>query len=100
MDGLTPAEGAAQEAFEEAGVRGKPHDRCLGIYSYHKTLAQKTQHPRLVMVYPLYAKKLVNKFREAGQRRRKWFSPKKAAARVDEPELAQILRTFDARMLR
>ena len=34
--GLTPAETALQEAWEEAGVRGRVEDLCLGLYSYVK----------------------------------------------------------------
>ncbi|WP_338055504.1 NUDIX hydrolase [Shimia biformata] len=100
MHGLTPAEAALQEAFEEGGVKGKAHDVCLGIYSYFKTFEDRRDLPCLVMVYPVKAKKLLTSFREAGQRRRKWFSPKKAAAKVREPELSQILRSFDPRHLR
>jgi hypothetical protein len=37
---------------------------------------------------------------EAGARRRKWLTPKKAAQRVDEPELKQIIAKFDPARLR
>ncbi len=94
LDGITPAQGAAQEAWEEAGVQGKPSDRCLGLYSYQKSIGAEREVPCLVMVYPIKAKKLARQYPEAGQRRRKWFSPKKAAARVAEAELAQILKSF------
>jgi hypothetical protein len=36
-------------------------------------------------------------FPEAGQRKRKWLSPKKAARRVSEPELRHLLSGFDPR---
>lgn len=100
MAGKTPAAAAAQEAWEEAGVEGKVFDTCLGLYPYMKAVDAKTTLPVLVMVYPLKAKNLASKFPEAGERRRKWLSPKKAASLVAEPELAKILKTFDARMLR
>lgn len=100
MDGMTPAQAAAQEAFEEAGVKGTPSDQCLGLYSYQKGLDDKADLPCLVMVYPVEAQKLLDVYREAGQRRRKWFSPKKAAEQVAEPELAQIIRTFKPRRAR
>jgi len=45
-------------------------------------------------------KSLESDFPERGQRRRKWFSAKKAAQRVQEPELARILKDFDPRALR
>lgn len=99
MDGKTPGESALQEAWEEAGVRGKVIDRCLGIYSYNKAVTPKKGFPCVAMVYPIKVKALKRKYPEVGQRQRKWFSPKKAAARVEEPELAQILKTFDPRLL-
>lgn len=100
MDGKTPAESAAQEAWEEAGVVGEAHDQCLGLYSYNKTMGRGVGLPCVAMVYPVLVKTLGSDFPEKGQRQRKWFSPKKAAARVQEPELARILRDFDVRVLK
>ena len=100
MPGETPADAAAQEAWEEAGVRGKTFDQCLGLYSYLKRQDSKRSLPCLVMVYPVKAKKLASRFPEAGQRRRKWFSLKKASKLVSEPELAQLIRSFDPRILK
>jgi hypothetical protein len=45
-------------------------------------------------------KKFEDIYPEAGLRRRKWFSLKKAATRLAEPELQQILRDFDPKRLR
>ncbi|MEP3634228.1 MAG: NUDIX hydrolase [Shimia thalassica] len=103
MSGLTPSEAAAQEAWEEAGVKGITHDAPVGSYFYSKTIKTRggpMPMPVMTIVYPMQARKLASKYPEAGQRRRKWLSPKKAALRVKEPELAQILRKFDARLLR
>lgn len=96
MDGLTPAGAAAQEAWEEAGVRGRGQDICLGIYSYTKTMEKGADLPVVVAVFPVEVRKLADEFPEAGLRKRKWFSPKKAAARVKETELKYLLRKFDA----
>lgn len=100
MDGKTPADCAAQEAWEEAGVIGKAHDQCLGLYSYNKVLVDSDGFPCVAMVYPVRVKSLVPDFPEKTQRRRKWFTPKKAAERVVEPELARILRDFDPKIIR
>lgn len=100
MDGLTPAECAAREAWEEAGVIGKAHDRCLGLYSYDKVLDSAGSYPCVAMVYPVEVASLAASYPEIAQRRRKWFSPKKAARLVTEPELARILRDFDPRLLK
>ncbi len=99
MDGMTPAECAAQEAWEEAGVRGDIHDRCLGMFSYGKLMDTGDVVPCLAMVYPVRVRGLSDDFPEVNQRRRKWCSRKKAARMVMEPELARILRDFDPRSL-
>lgn len=100
MDGMTPAECAAQEAWEEAGVRGHAHDHCLGLFSYNKILEPEAVLPCVAMVYPIRAKSLARTYPEMKQRRRKWFSRKKAAGLVVEPELARILRDFDPKYLK
>lgn len=100
MDNKTPAKTAAQEAWEEAGVIGDATDRCLGVFSYSKTGIHPNELPCMVMVYPVRIKSLAADYPEKSQRRRKWFSPDKAAAKVAEPELARILRDFDPRVLR
>lgn len=94
MAGKTPAEAALTEAWEEAGVKGHALDLCVGLYSYHKAMADGQSVPCVVAVFPVEVKRLSDTFPEAGQRRRKWFSPKKAAARVREPDLQLILREF------
>ncbi|WP_233192654.1 NUDIX hydrolase [Acidimangrovimonas sediminis] len=93
MAGLGPSETARQEAYEEAGVDGKVRDACAGLYSYTKVLGpdRSTGVPCVVAVYPIEVRKLAGKFPEAQERRRKWFSPKKAASKVDEPELGALL---------
>ncbi|MBW4707686.1 NUDIX hydrolase [Roseobacter sp. YSTF-M11] len=98
MDGMTPADSAAQEAWEEAGVRGKSDGRCLGIFSYNKETDDNGAFPCLVMVYAVQVQELASDFPEMGQRHRKWMSRKKAAKVVDEPELARILLDFDPRI--
>lgn len=99
MLGKRPAEAAAQEAWEEAGVKGTVSDQCLGLYSYYKTRTRFGTLPCLVNVYPVKARKLSKIYPEVGQRRRKWFSPKKAAKLVREPELARLIKSFDPETL-
>jgi len=100
MDGETPARAAATEAYEEAGVEGKVSDLCLGIYSYTKSLPKGDNLPIVVAVFPFKVKGLLKKFPEAGQRKRKWFSLKKAAELISEPELGPLIRNFDLKRLR
>lgn len=99
MDGKTPAEAAAQEAWEEAGVSGTAWDNSIGLYSYIKSVDGGEALPCLTLVYPVKVKKLAKSFPEAKQRRRRWVSRKKAARMVREPELARIIRDFDPRKL-
>ncbi|MEL6564346.1 MAG: NUDIX hydrolase [Pseudomonadota bacterium] len=97
INNKTPSESAAQEAWEEAGVIGRPDPRPLGLFSYVKTTGAEAGWPCVAMVYAVRVKSLESDFPEAGQRKRKWVSRKKAAAMVGEPELARILRDFDPR---
>lgn len=90
---------AAQEAWEEAGVIGNCRTRSLGRYFHFKVMSDGNEAPCLVEVFPIKVKRLADKFPERSERHRRWFSPKKAAARVAEPELAQMIRKFDPRIL-
>ncbi|WP_092694099.1 NUDIX hydrolase [Tranquillimonas rosea] len=94
IDGLTPAGSAAREAYEEAGVSGSISETCLGIYSYTKELAGDDL-PCVVALFPLKVERKMSMWPEKPERRRRWMSPKKAASRVREPELARLLRNFD-----
>jgi len=100
MDGITPADAAGQEAWEEAGARGKLYQDCIGLYSYSKFLDEDLSLPVIVAVFALEVSRLDDTFPEAGRRKRKWVSPNKAAARVDEVELKHLLRSFDPARLR
>lgn len=99
MDGATPSEAAAREAYEEAGLEGRTVDVCLGIYSYTKALEDDGDVPCVVAIFPLKVKRVLRDWPEAKQRKRKWFSTKKAATLVDMPELKRILREFDPFLL-
>lgn len=100
ISGKTPAETAAREAWEEAGVKGTASSRVLGVYTYEKHRSRSDELPCLAMLYPLEVKALAKKFPEAGERKRRWVSPKKAASLVAEPELARMLRDFDPKSKR
>lgn len=99
IDGKTPAQSAAIEAWEEAGVLGVSDGRCIGIFSYSKDTADQGALPCLAMIFAIEVQDLADTYPEAHERERKWFSRKQAAKRVEEPELARILRDFDPRVL-
>ncbi len=95
IDGKSPDEAAAQEAFEEAGVKGRVHDFALGRYRYKRDDQSAHTRSAEAYIFPLQVKKLAKDFKEKGQRKVKWFSPKKAAMLVREPKLKKIIRNFD-----
>ncbi len=98
-NGATPADAAACEAWEEAGVEGKVKPVCLGIFSYSKEIDEREPLPCVVAVFPLRVKKMRGSFPEKGQRRRKWMSLKKAAELADDRELSAIIAGFDPKRL-
>ena len=93
MHKQTPANAAATEAYEEAGVSGEAVDFCLGVYSYHKP-TKVGNAPIITMVYPVHVTHVHSKWPESEQRRRKWMSPAKAAKKLSEPELKRIVAGF------
>ena len=93
MDGLTPAEAAATESYEEAGIRGRM-GAFQGLYTYQKRLKDLTMRVLTVEVFLLQVDSELSFWPEAQQRRRRWLSAAAAANAVDEPELAEIIRTF------
>lgn len=100
MDGATPAEAAATEAYEEAGIEGKLSNAVIGFYGYLKHMEEADHLPIVVAIFPIRVKKLLQDWPEKSDRKRRWFPAKKAAALVDEPELRQIIKHFDPRALR
>ena len=97
MHKQTPAQAAATEAYEEAGLKGEVVDLCLGVYSYTKP-AKVANAPIITLVYPLQVTHVHSKWPEGHERRRKWFPQKKAAKKLDEPALRKIVASFDPRM--
>ena len=97
MHKQTPAQAAATEAWEEAGLTGKTYDRCLGVYTYQK-MKNKQTFPVVTLVYPMRVTNVHSEWPEAHQRRRRWVSLKKAADKVAEPELKRIIASFTPAM--
>ncbi|KFE34769.1 NUDIX hydrolase [Thioclava atlantica] len=92
MRGRSLSGAARQEAWEEAGVKGKIAKEPIGEFHYDKILDDGSAAPIDVVVFPLRVEQLEKAFPEAHQRKRKWFSPKSAAKNVHEEGLQQILR--------
>ena len=98
MEGRSPAEAAAREAWEEAGVQGQVADDGLGQFAYEKVLSPKRALSCEVQVFALRVAKVVDKFPERKERRRKWFAAEKAARKVNEPQLRALLEGLPANL--
>ncbi|MFT2214304.1 NUDIX hydrolase [Rhizobium giardinii] len=94
MKGKSPQKAAAIEAKQEAGVKGKIKPGPVGNYFYWKR-DPSCFLPVRVTVYPLKAQTILSRWKERGQRLRKWLRPSEAALLVDEPQLVSLLRSFD-----
>ncbi|AYM14903.1 NUDIX hydrolase (plasmid) [Agrobacterium pusense] len=82
---------AREEAWEEAGVRGRVCKNPYGHYRYDKKVSHDEFIPCLVQVHLLTVSTLKDDFPEKGQRQIRWFSPEEASGLVIEPELKQLL---------
>jgi 8-oxo-dGTP pyrophosphatase MutT (NUDIX family) len=92
--GLTLAESAAREAFEEAGVTGRIEGRASGFYHYLKQKREGGGMPCRVDVFALKVTKVHDNWPEHGARQLAWLTPEQAAVRISEPGLREILRGF------
>jgi|CXWK01.1.fsa_nt_gi 8-oxo-dGTP pyrophosphatase MutT (NUDIX family) len=92
--GEKPWRAAQREAYEEAGVRGEVSRKPAGRYLYAKVQQIGRAKPCEVTVFPLTISRLYDSWKEKDQRQRQWFTPEDAAARVDEEELADLIRRF------
>ncbi|SFD32560.1 NUDIX domain-containing protein [Devosia psychrophila] len=91
MAGKSDAEAALQEAREEAGIEGTVSDTPIGSYHFIKLLDDGTTKPSQAVIYSVRVLTQLNKWDEKDERRRKWFSLRKAAKAVFEPDLAKFL---------
>lgn len=93
--GLDGAGTAAQEAWEEAGVKPlKVNKKPLGQFHYDKILDNGATAPVDANVYSIEVKDLSDSYPEVSERTRNWVAPKQAAELVEEPGLKAILRDF------
>ncbi len=93
MKGRKDHAAAAQEAFEEAGIKGRIHKHPIGAYTYRK-IGTRVDETCRVMVYRLDVEEECASWLEGEQRERQWFSVREAAERVAEPRLATMIRSL------
>ena len=85
--GMSAAESAAQEAYEEAGVRGDVSPIPLGEYEYDKWGGVCT-----VKVFTMEVQLVLETWPESDTRQRRWMSVELAAQSVEERQLQQLIR--------
>ena len=94
MPGLTDARAAAVEALEEAGVEGRIADHPIGTFRYLKWLRRGEGRWCVVSLYPLEVTVEHATWQEQHERTREWTSAEQAASRVNEADLAALIRAF------
>ena len=100
MIGKSLAEAAAQEAFEEAGVRGTIDPVPVGSFDHIKQNLPSGELLEVrILVHPLNVDRELSKWPEIGQRRRKWFSVEEAAKKVDSEQLRALIMISAERAL-
>lgn len=92
IPGKSPAESAAQEAWEEAGIVGKVEPEAIGLYSYEKRRRFGIAVPAVVHLFRMKVAEERDDWPEKNQRERRWFAAEEAAAAVHEDELARLIR--------
>lgn len=93
-DSLSSAGSAAQEAFEEAGVRGAITQEPVGAYHYEKVRDGGGSVTCVVYVHALEVDEQLEDWPEKGQRDARWFPRQTAARQVHEPELHDLILSF------
>ncbi len=87
--GLSPADSAAKEAYEEAGLIGVVHRQQAGQYRYRKFGKLYS-----VKVYPLFIETMLDEWEEMHTRNRKLVTPAEAVEMVAHGELRRIIADF------
>ena len=82
--GLSPAETAAREAYEEAGLGGMVSKKPIGAFEYGKRLDNGVVQPTTVEVFSFEQLVQHPDWPEQGQRKLQWFSVPEAAEAVQE----------------
>jgi 8-oxo-dGTP pyrophosphatase MutT (NUDIX family) len=89
----TPAEAAAREAYEEAGVQGILSATPFGSFTYSKR-QRGGAVPASVEVYTMRVTKELKNWPERAERRLKWLPIADAIRLVDAPGIALLLQRF------
>jgi 8-oxo-dGTP pyrophosphatase MutT (NUDIX family) len=91
MPGKSLADSAAQEAFEEAGIKGKVHPKPIGTFRHVKQHLLFGRIEVEIQVHVLKVERELKDWPERDERARKWFPFDEAAAQVDSEELKKLI---------
>jgi 8-oxo-dGTP pyrophosphatase MutT (NUDIX family) len=94
MAGKTLADSAAQEAFEEAGIKGRVDPEPIGTFRHVKQHVLFGEMEVDIHVHPLTVERELKDWPERGERLRKWFKLDEAAEQVDSAELRELIVEF------
>lgn len=99
IDGLSPAESAAREAWEEAGVEGVVWSEPAGTYETVKV--QGLQKRRVIVsAYPLEVTVQLEAWPEMAQRRRHWAVWSETRRLLSEEGLVEVTKSLQAKLRR
>lgn len=91
ISGLTLAQAAAQEAWEEAGLRGNMSTEAVGTFTYTKIKKSGLPVQCCAHVFRMDVTSVADRYPEAGRRVRQWTPVATAARLVRDAELRAIL---------
>ncbi len=97
---LSPAESAAAEALEEAGVKGRMGTQPIGSFSYDKILRSGKAKRCRVKVFSLEVKIQRRKWPEKKRRETRWCDMQLAKDLVADRGLKRLLAKFAQRRVR
>lgn len=87
--GMSPAESAAKEAWEEAGVTGTVRHEQIGSYSYRRPSGLFS-----VTVYPLEVESVLDHWDEMHVRQRRLVTPSEAIELICHKELRSLVTGY------
>jgi 8-oxo-dGTP pyrophosphatase MutT (NUDIX family) len=87
--GMSPAESAAKEAWEEAGVVGRVLPQEIGTYCYSRLSGKFS-----VTVFPLEVETLLENWKEMHVRQRRLVTPAEALELISHEGLKSLLAEY------
>lgn len=93
IKGLSPAEVAEREAFEEAGLVGRVSPGCIGSFEFER-LRRDSGKTWLIDVYPLFVERQVRNWDEKSQRTVLRCDITSAVSLVCSQSLATLIANF------